>query len=136
MTLDLDRLSACVRRRRQELGLGIEPAARRAGISKDTWKRTERGQSVREASYVKIDQALGWAPGSCLQVLEGNEPVVAQEAETVSGVTLVSLPRQALETAIRQALESAAIAVTDLHASDIRRMNERVIEDLRDKKLI
>ncbi|MFE1249347.1 hypothetical protein [Streptomyces sp. NPDC058735] len=54
-------------------------------------------------------------------MLEGSEPLVAREAEALSGVTLVSVPKQALETAIRQALESAAIAVTDLHASDIRR---------------
>ncbi|MZE79612.1 hypothetical protein [Streptomyces xinghaiensis] len=136
MVPHLDRLAERATRRRLELGLGVEPAARSAGISKDTWKRVERGARVRDTSYAHMERALGWAPGSCRLVLSGGEPVPVERAKADPEVVIASLPREEVEASIRQALESAAIAVTDLQASKIREMNERVLEDLRRRRLI
>ncbi|MBQ0986400.1 hypothetical protein KBZ10_18160 [Streptomyces sp. F63] len=83
-----------------------------------------------------MERALSWAPGSCRLVLSGGEPIPVERAEADADVVIASLPGEELEAGIRQALESAAIAVTDLQASKIREMNERVLEDLRRKGLI
>jgi DNA-binding XRE family transcriptional regulator len=128
----LERLAEEVQRRRIELKLGVEPAAKLAGVSKDTWKRVEAGLKVRDTTYAKIDQALGWALGSCAGVLQGREPLVSEAAQGDREVRITKIPKEELERAIGDSVQSAAIATRgDLTADDLLKLNRRVIEELR-----
>ncbi|MEJ8671928.1 helix-turn-helix transcriptional regulator [Streptomyces sp. MS1.AVA.1] len=80
-TRDLVRLAKRVKAHRLELYPSRLAAAQAAGISKDTWHRIEEGQDVREATYAKVDKALGWATGSCVLIAEGQSPVLAGEPD-------------------------------------------------------
>ncbi|MFI8300048.1 helix-turn-helix domain-containing protein [Streptomyces nigra] len=79
-TRDLARLAQRVKAHRLELYRSRLAAADAAGISKDTWRRVEEGEEVRDATYAKIDKALGWMVGSCLLIAEGGSPILADEA--------------------------------------------------------
>ncbi|WP_424863115.1 helix-turn-helix domain-containing protein [Streptomyces sp. MMS24-I29] len=126
----LRRLAEAVRRRRVELELKKIEVATGAGISVNTYVKIENGQSVRDVTYGKIESALGWAPGSCQEVLRGGQPTIA---ERLIGDAVVSpLISAQLETDVEQAVVNAAIAVTDsLSASEIRKLKHAVIEELR-----
>lgn len=67
-------LARRVQERRLELDLSIDRAAEKAGMSPTTWTRVEQGQDVQPRTYVRVDKALGWALGSCRQILEHTEP--------------------------------------------------------------
>src|SRR4051794_1358785 len=69
------RLGELVLARRQELGLSLREAARRAGIMRPTWTGMEHG-SRRTAAYnfAAIERALDWRPGSIEAVLAGGQP--------------------------------------------------------------
>lgn len=134
MSQDLERLADRVKQRRIELELGIEPAARSAGMSKDTWKRVEAGLTVRDTSYAKIDQALAWAVGSCAKIADGGDPVEAGPAE--SKVEFASVPPDAMEAEVRQAVQNAMVAGTDLTADKIRQVNEAAIRVLRERGIL
>ena len=56
-----------IRRRRKELGLTIEEAARKAGVGTKTWCRYEAGGSVRKDKGKGVCKALNWRswPDSC-----------------------------------------------------------------------
>lgn len=117
-----------------ELGLSITAVAEIAGLSKDTYKKVEAGRPIRDASYIKLDSALRFAPGSCRAVLEGADAVAtisAGEAGRVHALTV------APETAARDAIASAAIATTgNLTAAEIRALSERILEELRDRGVL
>ena len=51
-------LGAAIRARREELGLTIEEAAQRAGISVKTWGRYEAGSSIRKDKVVGVLRTL------------------------------------------------------------------------------
>ncbi len=72
--LDLQRLAQHARTRRLDLGLPITGIAARAGLSKDTYVRIERGAPVSASSYAKAEAALGWGAGTVRDVLTGGEP--------------------------------------------------------------
>jgi hypothetical protein len=74
---DLQRLASHARTRRHDLGLPITGIAAKAGLSKDTYVRIERGKPVSASSYAKVEAALGWAVGAVRRVLDGGEPVLA-----------------------------------------------------------
>jgi hypothetical protein len=76
---DLPRLATLVKQRRLGLRLARKAAADAAGVSKDTWRRVEEGEPVREMSYAKIEPILKWTPGSCLAILAGGEPELLNE---------------------------------------------------------
>ena len=61
-----------MRERRQELGLTIEAAARRAGVGTKTWYRYEAGEPIRRDKYQGVCQALGW---STLPIGEDGEKI-------------------------------------------------------------
>lgn len=130
---DLDRLAAVVKARRLELGLARNKTAQAIGISKDTWQRVEDGKPVREMNYAKIDPALGWAVGSCTAILDGGEPVVAEESKEKPGAILARAPKRDLDEAtLVQAVQSASIAVTDMTAAEIRKLSARIVKDLKE----
>jgi len=134
MATDLERLGERVQLRRIELGLGVEPAARLAGMSKDTWKRVEKGLNVLETSYAKIDRALAWAVGGCQDILAGREPIEVVVSE--DGLQRAVLAPEELADVVRQAVQSASIATTELSASEIRALTAVVLDDLRQRGVI
>ncbi|MGW7001309.1 helix-turn-helix domain-containing protein [Streptomyces sp. NPDC054933] len=135
-TRDLNRLAERVKQRRLELSLGRLKAAQSVGMSKDTWLRVERGQPVREDAYPKIARALRWAVGSCIDILEGREPILVEPSESEPGAVFASVPPEGLGDEIRLAAQDALIAVTDLSAPEIRKVNQRLLEELRRRRVI
>ncbi|MGW4505767.1 hypothetical protein ACWENO_14115 [Streptomyces sp. NPDC004436] len=138
MDRDLDRLATAVQTRRTELRLGIEPAAKLAGISKDTWKRVEAGLKVRDTTYAAIDRALQWAPGGCAAIRDGREPVPSEDEEMGGNVVRFSrIPKKELERVVGDAVQSAALATKgDLTGAEILELNRRVMEELRDRGIL
>jgi len=53
-------LATALRERRLTLGLSIEEAASRAGVTQKTWSRYETGASIRTDKVRGICKALGW----------------------------------------------------------------------------
>lgn len=53
-------LANSIKSRRNELGLTIEEAAKRAGIGTKTWSRYESGESIREDKCKGVCKALNW----------------------------------------------------------------------------
>lgn len=134
---DLGRLGRHVERRRHELRLSRLQAATKAGMSKDTWMRVERGDVVRNGNYIKIEEMLLWAPGSCLSIAEGNGPVEIGEGQIAPGVVAATVPVADLGDEVRRSVESASIAVTDgLTAQQIRELSARVVSDLKERGII
>jgi hypothetical protein len=127
---DLERLAVLVQKRRTELRLGIEPAAKLGSISKDTWKRVEAGQKVWDRTYGGIEAALQWAPGSCQIVLAGGDPVTSEPI--TEDVKVSEVPTPELERLVGDAVTSAAIATKgSLTGDEILELNRRVVEELR-----
>lgn len=133
MTAPLDRLAQRVKDRRLELGLARDKAARDVGMSKDTWKRVEEGAPVRDLSYSRIEQALGWAIGACAAVLEGKEPILVEQA---AGGVIATIP-DALEGEVREAVTLATVATTNsLTGPEIRALSEEVMKELRKRGIL
>jgi hypothetical protein len=139
-TPDLDRLAALADRvqlRRKQLRLGIEPAAKLAEMSKDTWKRVEAGLNVRPTSYTGIETALQWALGSCQRILKGEEPIINEPVGPGSDTRIAQIPKSVLERAVGDAITSAAIATKgSLTGDEILELNERVLAELRERGMI
>jgi hypothetical protein len=137
MGTDLERLARLVQERRLELRLGIEPAAKLADMSKDTWKRVEAAQNVRATSYTSIEHALQWAPGSCRRILQGEEPVIAEASSLGSAAAIAVIPKEELQRHVGDAVNSAALGIkSDLTAEQILALNERVLEELHKRGVV
>lgn len=135
--LDLARLATYVSKRRTELKLGVEPAAKLARISKDTWKRVEAGQKVWDSKYAGVEEALSWASGSCADVLAGGEPMLSTVAESAPRTRITSIPKAELERVFGDAVTTAAIATRgDLSSAEVRELNRRVMEELRQRGVL
>ncbi|MCX4697064.1 hypothetical protein [Streptomyces sp. NBC_01373] len=135
---DLERLARLARRRRADLGVALNDAnAKAGGTSKHTWQRVEKSLPIRETNYVKIDGLLEWAPGSCIAVLEGGEPVpVGEIADNPEGQKS-PVPPEVLERERVETVQLALIATAKgTSAEEIREMSERVVRDLRERGLI
>lgn len=126
----LQRLATLVIQRRSSLGMNKIDVARAAQIQINTYSQVEAGKSVRPVTYGKIEPVIGWARGSCLEVLRG-----------AAGPTLVEPgPPGAVASPVREgdlaedvadAVQSAAVSVSDtLTAAEIRELKQRVVEEL------
>lgn len=132
---DLERLAVLVQKRRTELRLGIEPAAKLGGISKDTWKRVEAGQKVWDRTHGGIEAALQWAPGSCQRILTGADPIPNEPI--AEGVKVADVPKPELERLVGDAVKTAAIATKgSLTGDEILELNRRVLEELRERGVL
>ncbi|MER6492617.1 hypothetical protein [Streptomyces griseorubiginosus] len=103
--------------------------ARGAQIQINTYSQVEAGKSVRPATYGKIEPVIGWANGSCLDVLRGGTPTVIEAGPPGA----VSSPFQGGDLAkdVADAVQDAAISVSDtLTAAEIRELKRRVVEEL------
>lgn len=134
---DLKRLAELVQQRRVDLRLGIEPAAKLAEMSKDTWKRVEAGLTVRATSYTGIETALQWALGSCQRILNGDEPIINEPVQPGSDTRITEIPKSALERTVGDAVARAAMMTKgNLTADEILELNERVLEELKQRGVI
>jgi transcriptional regulator with XRE-family HTH domain len=74
---DWQRLGDYVVARRIALGMRDRRAlAETTGVSDRTLGKVETGRRVSASTLGALDNHLGWAPGSCRQVLAGGEPVI------------------------------------------------------------
>ncbi|MGK5730236.1 helix-turn-helix domain-containing protein [Streptomyces sp. URMC 124] len=126
----LKRLGDRVTARRAQLNLPKAAVAEQAGLTAKTYYKIENGEWVRETTYAKVEPVLQWAHGSCLAILGGAEPVIA-EPTGAPGVYLSPILPGDLERLVEQAVQNAAIAVTNLPASEIRALKQRVVDELR-----
>jgi transcriptional regulator with XRE-family HTH domain len=133
-TPDLRRLADRVVERRKGLNLSIKRAAALAPMSKDTWIRVEAGKQVQNQTYDRVELVLHWTVGSCRKVLDGGEPMSLPDTEAHR---ITAVPKEDLEAEIRDAVQGALISTTDdLTSSEIRSVNERAIEILRDRGVL
>lgn len=134
---DLHRLAELVQRRRVELRFGIEPAAKLAEMSKDTWKRVEAGLTVRLTTYTGMEAALQWVPGSCMRILEGGDPIIFTPAGGAGDTRITEIPKSDLERTVGDAVVRAAMLTNgNLTANEILELNERVLEELKQRGVI
>lgn len=69
------RLGWFVKQRRTQKRLSQASAANLAGFSRPVWANIENGVGTSyETTYVGVEEALQWVPGSCLATLAGGEP--------------------------------------------------------------
>jgi hypothetical protein len=139
-TRDFERLAKLAKSRRAQLGIALnDKNAAAGGLSNRTWQRVEKGLPIRDTNYVKIDGLLRWAPGSCMQVLDGGEPVLADgfADPAASGVQKSPLPHEAAVEKARDTIRLALIATAKgTSAEEIREMSERAVQDLLEEGLI
>jgi len=76
-------LGNVIRTRRQSLGLSIEEAARRAGVTTKTWSRYESGASIRSDKVRGVCRALGW---SKLPTHDGRAPECKAEDDFLGNI--------------------------------------------------
>lgn len=135
---DLERLAAAARKRRHELGLALNDRnAKAASSSKGTWQRVERGEAIRPTNYVKIDNLLNWAPGSCAAVLEGGHPVPVSPMDSDPTVMMSKLSPEHIDEEARDVVKLAAIAtVGRLTADEINELSDQVVRDFRERGII
>lgn len=104
---DRQRLQRLVTQRRVERGWHKADAAAAADLTITTYMRVEKGLSVRDVTYAKIERAFDWAPGACQAILEG-----ATEAQmagaVVEGVRYAPVTD---EEGVRLAVQDAVLAV-------------------------
>lgn len=83
---------------------------------------------VREMTYAKIDQAVGWATGSCVAVAEGAEPVLVGSADGESACTKTGLSVDAVREA---AFEAARKTMPNVPIGELDAFSEQLVEVLR-----
>jgi hypothetical protein len=137
-TRDYERLAKQARARRMDLALALnDDNAKAAGVSKGTWQRVERALPIRDTNYVKIDDALKWAPGSCLRVIGGRDPIPAENIPGAPDFRKSPVPPEVIEGEARDVVQLALIATAKgTTVEEIREMSERVVQDLRERGLI
>jgi DNA-binding XRE family transcriptional regulator len=128
----LEQLAAHAAKRRAALGMTKAAVAAAVGVSINTYHRLETGGQIRDVTYAKVETVLGWAPGSCRDILNGAPgPVLVEHA--VDGVAYAKVPAEDL----RQAVTNAVVAVADnLTAAEIREVSRRTMEELKRRGLI
>lgn len=129
----LRRLAELVRKRRVELGMHKIDVARTAGLTITTYSKIEDGLPVRDVTYGKVETVLGWALGTCRDVLEGATEAATVERSSGAGPSITTVPAGALEDGVRQAVQDVMVGGTDLQADRIRKLNRDVIDLLRER---
>lgn len=76
---DWTRLGARIRQSREDRGLSRKKLSERSGLSEKSIQLTEEGRVPTRwpKSLHTLEDALGWAPGSVMDVLDGREPAFA-----------------------------------------------------------
>ncbi|PZT70144.1 hypothetical protein DN402_31435 [Streptomyces sp. SW4] len=116
-TRDLDRLAKSVKAHRLQQYPSRDAAAEAAGITRNTWKKVEEGQEVRESTYVKVDKALGWGIGSCVAITEGGNPVLTAPGDDLTPAPPATLTAEAARQAAFEAARAKLPASTPIGTS-------------------
>ncbi len=83
---DWRRLADYVVARRVELGMRDRRAlAAATGVTDRTLGKLENGHRVSASTLGLIENRLGWAPGSCRRILDGEEPSPARAGQREAG---------------------------------------------------
>jgi transcriptional regulator with XRE-family HTH domain len=126
----LQRLATLVIQRRSSLGMNKIDVARGAQIQINTYSQVEAGKSVRPVTYGKIEPVIGWARGSCLEILRGAAGPTLISPST-GGATVSPIREGDLAEDVAAAVQEAAVSVSDsLTAAEIRELKRRVVEEL------
>jgi transcriptional regulator with XRE-family HTH domain len=125
----LQRLATLVIQRRSSLGMNKIDVARGAQIQINTYSKVEEGKPVRPVTYGKIEPVIGWARGSCLDVLQGADPTVIEAQR--AGAAVSPVRQSDLADDVAAAVQDAAVSVSDsLTSAEIRELKRRVVEEL------
>ena len=126
----LQRLATLVTRRRADLGMNKIDVARAAQLQINTYSKVEDGKPVRVTTYARIEPILGWAQGSCSDILDGATAATVVEKRP-GGAVVSDVQAGDLATDIANAVQNAAVSVSDsLTAAEIREMKQRVLDEL------
>ncbi|MFJ6616636.1 hypothetical protein ACIQOW_03505 [Kitasatospora sp. NPDC091335] len=103
-------------------------------MSITTWRRVEEGQSVRDVTYARVDEVLGWPLGTSARVIDDPD-YTPMASEVVKGARFSKAPLSS--DALRQAIQNATIATAPgLTGAQIQELQERAIEELRRQGLL
>ncbi|MFB7219384.1 hypothetical protein [Streptomyces sp. NPDC056227] len=129
----LARLKRAVMQRRVQLGWHKADAATAAELTITTYMRVEKGLSVRDVTYAKIERAFGWAPGACEAILEG--ATEAQLAgDIVDGVRYAPV---ADENGASRAVQDAVMAtMPEMTAGKMAELSKAVVAELRKRGIV
>ncbi|MFF2383663.1 hypothetical protein [Streptomyces sp. NPDC058108] len=126
----LQRLAKLVEQRRVALKMNKIDVARAAEVQINTYSKVEDGKPVRPMTYGKIEDVLGWAHGSCSDILRGATTATLIENGAPGGA-ISPIEAGDLAADVAEAVQNAAIAVSDsLTAGEIREMKRRVVDEL------
>ncbi|MFJ9012268.1 hypothetical protein [Streptomyces canus] len=104
--------------------------ARAAQIQINTYSKVEEGKSVRPVTYGKIEPVIGWARGSCLEILRGAAGATLVELGP-AGIAVSPVREGDLAADVAAAVQEAAVSVSDtLTSAEIRELKRRVVEEL------
>ncbi|KOU59900.1 hypothetical protein ADK57_32025 [Streptomyces sp. MMG1533] len=104
--------------------------ARAAQLQINTYSKVEDGKQVRLTTYAKIEPILGWARGSCSDILDGATAATIVEKQP-GGAVVSDVQAGDLAADIANAVQNAAVSVSDsLTAAEIREMKRRVLDEL------
>ncbi|MEV6790868.1 hypothetical protein AB0M87_02480 [Streptomyces sp. NPDC051320] len=127
------RLARLVVQHRTKLGWHKSHAAEAADLTITTYMRVEKGQSVRDVTYTKIERGFGWAPGACMAVIEG-APDLQEAGEQLEGVRIAPV---AVAEGVRQSVQHAVIAtLPGTPAGDMALLSEGVLAELRRRGIV
>jgi transcriptional regulator with XRE-family HTH domain len=116
---DWDRLRGYVLRAR--VGTALERQADFAdavGVSVQSISNFERGGKLRSGTLAKIEDALGWEPGSAQAVLQGGVPVRADSTD-------------ADDREVRDILRDLAVVLERIRGRDGEEAYQRRIDEIR-----
>lgn len=133
---DLQRLALLVAQRRVQLGWHKADAATASELTITTYMRVEKGLSVRDVTYAKIERALGWAPGACQAVLDG--ATQAQLAGTVvEGVRYAPVSASTdSEGALRAVQDAVMATMPDTPAGQMAEFSRAVLAELQKRGIV
>ncbi|MFE2047906.1 hypothetical protein ACFXAS_05325 [Streptomyces sp. NPDC059459] len=123
----LQRLAGLIIKRRSELRLHKVDVARQAQLQVNTYSKVEDGLPVRTTTYTKIEPILGWAAGSCIDILGG--AAAATLVEAAPGAAVFSPVRaEDLAEDVGDVVQDAAVAISDtMTAAEIRELKRQVV---------
>ncbi|MGW1127497.1 hypothetical protein [Streptomyces sp. NPDC002526] len=133
----LQRLARLVAQRRVQLGWHKAEAAAASELTITTYMRIEKGMTVRDVTYAKLERALGWASGACQAILDGADS--AQMAgEVIEGVRYAPVPAaEDVRDGVRLAVQDAVMAtMPETPAGQMSAFTEAVLTELRKRGIV
>ncbi|MFE9736196.1 hypothetical protein ACFYO9_37720 [Streptomyces sp. NPDC005863] len=125
----LQRLASAVTQQRVDLGYNKIDVARAAELQINTYSKIEDAKPVRPTTYGKVENVLGWARGTCTDILNGATAPTLIERR--SPATISPLHVEDLAKDVGDAVQNAAISVSDdLSAAQIRALKQQAVNEV------